>query len=363
MAKGPQRFLDAAGHAIRKVTVWTSGDEVDVATSPVILSGSGVPGATVPNGSIYLRTNGDAYIRTGDAWVTTELAPGDFGAGPLLVDVIDESTGAAGVTVDGVLIKDGGVILADAAVLEVDTINEATAAAGVTVDGVLLKDGGAVFADGAAIDIDTINEATAAAGVTVDGVLLKDGGAVFADGASIEIDTIDEATAAAGVTIDGVLIKDSRLDVSAALTGVAGLTLTDNLASAWDVKEAANVYLTFVTTNDAERITAGKLLASPVQAIDMADAAVALVYGTAGAGEVKITGQALFVDPNSGGASEVLTLPPEATSVGVVLDIFNTGGESIAVEDDAAGAVLTIPTGKAGRVACNGTIWLGLLGA
>ena len=141
MAKGPQRFLDAAGHAIRKITVWTSGDEVDVATSPVILSGSGVPGATVPNGSIYLRTNGDAYIRTGGAWVTTELAPGDFGAGPLLVDVIDESTGAAGVTVDGVLIKDGGVILADAAVLEVDTVNEATAAAGVTVDGLLIKDG------------------------------------------------------------------------------------------------------------------------------------------------------------------------------------------------------------------------------
>jgi hypothetical protein len=60
--------------------------------------------------------------------------------------------------------------------LKTDTINEATAAAGVTVDGVLLKDGGAVFADGATIEVDTINEATAAAGVTADGVLLKDGG-------------------------------------------------------------------------------------------------------------------------------------------------------------------------------------------
>jgi hypothetical protein len=330
MAKGPQRFLDIAGHAIRKITVWTSGDEVDVATSPVILSGSGVPGATVPNGSIYLRTNGDAYIRTGDAWVTTELAPGDFGAGPLLADVIDESTGAAGVTVDGVLIKDGGVILADAAVLEVDTVNEATAAAGVTVDGVLLKDGGAVFADGAAIDIDTINE----------------------------------ATAAAGVIIDGLLIKDERLQPTGAgiSSGDAGVTLKDNLANAWDFKEGANSYLIFATTNDAERITAGKLLASPVQTIDMADAAVALVYGTAGAGEVKITGQALLVDANSAG-TEDLTLPPVATSSGVSLDIYNTGGESIVVKDVAAATILTIATGKAGRVVCDGSNWFGLLGA
>lgn len=69
-----------------------------------------------------------------------------------------------------------------------NTIAETTAAAGVTIDGVLLKDGGAVFADAATIEIDTINEATAAAGVTVDGMLIKDGGlgavqAITGDGA------------------------------------------------------------------------------------------------------------------------------------------------------------------------------------
>jgi hypothetical protein len=56
------------------------------------------------------------------------------------VDVVNELTGDAGVTIESVLLKDGGVILADAAVLEVDTINEATAAAGVTIEGSLLKD-------------------------------------------------------------------------------------------------------------------------------------------------------------------------------------------------------------------------------
>lgn len=60
-------------------------------------------------------------------------------------------------------------------VIETNTINETTAASGVTIDGVLIKDGGAVFADAATIEVDTVNEATAGAGVTADGVLLKDG--------------------------------------------------------------------------------------------------------------------------------------------------------------------------------------------
>ena len=95
--------------------------------------------------------------------------------GDIATDTISEETAAAGVTVDGVLNKDGGIVLADGATIEADIVNEATAAAGVTVDGVVIKDGGAVFADGAAIDVDTINEATAANGVVIDGVTLKDG--------------------------------------------------------------------------------------------------------------------------------------------------------------------------------------------
>jgi hypothetical protein len=51
--------------------------------------------------------------------------------------------------------------------LAADTISEVTAAAGVTVDGVLLKD--------SEVTVDVINEATAATGVTLDGALVKDG--------------------------------------------------------------------------------------------------------------------------------------------------------------------------------------------
>lgn len=82
-------------------------------------------------------------------------------------DTLDEVTSGAGVTVDGVLLKDSTV--------KTDTIIEKTNATGVTIDGTLLKDGGIVCADAATLEVDTINEATSAAGVTVDGVLLKDG--------------------------------------------------------------------------------------------------------------------------------------------------------------------------------------------
>lgn len=120
----------------------------------------------------------DALVIDADA-DTTISAPTD--------DQIDIEIGGADdftFTADTFTALDGSSILTD-------TIGETTSAAGVTVDGVLLKDGGAVFADGATIEVDTVNEATSAAGVTVDSLLIKDGvaysrtpfGAVSGDGA------------------------------------------------------------------------------------------------------------------------------------------------------------------------------------
>lgn len=103
-----------------------------------------------------------------------------------------------------------------------NTLAETTAGSGVTVDSVLLKDGGAVFADGATIEVDTVNEATSTAGVTCDGVLHKDGGIVCADGATLEVDTVNEATSAAGVTCDGVLLKDTAVYGRTPVTAVTG---------------------------------------------------------------------------------------------------------------------------------------------
>ena len=91
--------------------------------------------------------------------------------------------------------------------IKTDTIIEKTAAAGVTIDGVLLKD--------SAVNSNTINEKTAAAGVTVDGVLLKD--------ASVRIATIQVVGA------QGAAVADAAAATAAALTdssaGVAAQTI------------------------------------------------------------------------------------------------------------------------------------------
>jgi len=100
-----------------------------------------------------------------------------------------------------------------------DTINEKTTAGGVTIDGVLLKDGaivGTISLDAAAFD--TISEKTSGSGVTVDSVLCKDGGvtatADIDTSASLKADTIAGHTAATGVTVDSVLLKDDIAECS-----------------------------------------------------------------------------------------------------------------------------------------------------
>lgn len=96
-----------------------------------------------------------------------------------------------------------------------------------------------------------------------------------------------------------------------------------------------------------------------VQTIDMADAQVALVYGTAGAGQAKITSSVLVVDANSG-ATEDLLLPPEATSFGRVLFVANSGGEDIVVKEDSdTTTIATISTAESAFFVCDGTTWRG----
>jgi hypothetical protein len=96
-----------------------------------------------------------------------------------------------------------------------------------------------------------------------------------------------------------------------------------------------------------------------VQTIDMADAQVKLVYGTAGAGEVQVTAEVLAVDANSG-ATEDLLLPTEATSAGRMFFLLNTGGEDIVVKEDSdTTTICTISTAESAVVFCSGMTWFG----
>lgn len=104
--------------------------------------------ATTPDddkadGSLALNEGGVPHVRIGGAWYAVAVAGQTFDSGSagIKADVIAESTAATGVTVDGVLVKDGGITLASGARAYADIISEATSAAGVTVDGCLIKDG------------------------------------------------------------------------------------------------------------------------------------------------------------------------------------------------------------------------------
>lgn len=162
----------------------------------------------------YDTTNTTIVIDTGAA--LTEVAGSSAFASGITTDTVDEFTPAAGVTVDGVLLKDSEV--------STDTVNELTPAAGVTIDGVLLKD--------SQVSTDVINELTPAAGVTIDGIQLKD--------SIVYTDTINEKTLNNGVTIDSVNLKDNAITCNAINIG-ASVTVTgtldeDNMASDSAVK-------------------------------------------------------------------------------------------------------------------------------
>jgi len=110
---------------------------------------------------------------------------------------------------------------------------------------------------------------------------------------------------------------------------------------------------------------ATNLLAFKQQAIDMADAAHTLIVtGTAVGAQTRIESNVLYVDANSSG-TEILTLPPEPSSTGLLLFLYNSGGESIVVKNDAGSpaTICTVATVKGAVLFCDGTTWLSILGA
>jgi len=95
------------------------------------------------------------------------------------------------------------------------------------------------------------------------------------------------------------------------------------------------------------------------QTIAMNDAAMTLTHEAAEATSVitYIEGNVLHVDAESAGAGENLIFPPEADCNGDVFWIFNTGDEAIFAQNDAAGAIATIPAGSMAILSCDGTTW------
>lgn len=96
--------------AYRAFINWIEGTEPEL--SPSWTSGSGVPTASLPKGSFYTRTGGSGagqvlYVATDSVGTWVALAE------TAATDTLAESTPGSGVTVDGLLIKDGDALFVD----------------------------------------------------------------------------------------------------------------------------------------------------------------------------------------------------------------------------------------------------------
>lgn len=109
---------------------------------------------------------------TSNVWRKSGALTADLNGTELILDE-DADTSITADTDDQIDFKIGGTdkFQMNATDFKVDIIAEKTSAAGVTIDGVLLKD--------STVKTDTIIEKTSAAGVTIDSVTLKDGGVVL----------------------------------------------------------------------------------------------------------------------------------------------------------------------------------------
>jgi hypothetical protein len=149
----------------------------------------------------------------------------------LTVNTINEYTTASGITIDGVLIKDGGVILQDSTTYIQDDVDN-TKQLQFQLSGITGGNTRTLTIPDASGTI-TLNDATQTLTnktITMGGNLnmnnqsiINDIGDVKVDDnleitQTLSVDTINEYTAASGVTIDGVLLKDNGVTLQDSTT-------------------------------------------------------------------------------------------------------------------------------------------------
>lgn len=188
-------------------------DGVDVSALPADIAGKANATHTHTGADITgTGKSATTYLRGDNTWVTptnttySEITTAEIDAGTATTlrtmsgrrsqYIVDKATTTVGTGIPNVTATTA---------VNTNTINERTAAAGVTIDGVLVKDG----AVSAAVLTNYIAEKDAGSGITIANFIASTAGASFT---GINTDTVTEKTANAGVTVDGVLIKDGLVD-------------------------------------------------------------------------------------------------------------------------------------------------------
>lgn len=105
------------------------------------------------------------------------------------------------------------------------------------------------------------------------------------------------------------------------------------------------------------------LHAKKSQIINMGDVAITLVRAAPTVvTQIQILANTLIADAQSSGAGENLILPPEADCKGLDLLIYNVGGENIVIQSDTPTTIVTLETGLAAILSCDGLAWRALTG-
>jgi len=194
------------------------------------------------------------------------------------------------------------LIMSAGDILTADTINETTSTSGVTVDGLLLKDGD-VDLNGAGKIIFDADADTHLNSTSDDTLTLTLGGATamqwvalgttinIAAGYTLAVDTIIETTGSAGVTIDSVLLKDGQVDLDDSKALILGTG--DDYSLQYDGTNA--LYNSTVVGSGEHQFTGNIQVDNNASAITSGNYAVNINSGTTGAGTPPSSGDANLV--------------------------------------------------------------------
>lgn len=281
-----RRFTSQPGlyipHALDDVNTGAAG-------SPVLFSGTGAPTAAVEEGSIYMRSDGAVdttlYLRASGAWSAIEGVGGglqlldseclDVGTGDDATFCHDGTTGVDFSVFDNdagafrvlqganlyivVQTTNGAELVQIGQTLDLNAILDQDVTLTAAGDGQNVR----VLAQSATgntegVEVAVVQDTNARTAGTVRGVLIG-ATSLAGDLNSVEYRNVELMVTDGGgaVVHEGIHIAagfDAILDVADMGTGQADIVVADNLASALEVREAANSYMLYVTTDGAERV-------------------------------------------------------------------------------------------------------------
>jgi len=196
----------------------------------------------------------------------------------IATNTIAETTAASGVTIDSLLVKDGGFVASGAIdangqefILDADADTSITADTDDTIDIKIANADDFQFTantftalSGSSIATNTIAETTGGSGVTVDGALIKDGrtdagrvaqeltvtGAITINSGLVKL---NHATVVIAATLDAPVVGDELIIVDSSATGTVAHTVTLSGGVTWD---GTNTIATFDLLGEALHVIA-----------------------------------------------------------------------------------------------------------